>query len=58
LETLAAVGILRKHFPDLKVRVVNVVSLVTLQPHEEHPQGLRDRVFNSLFTTDKPVRHC
>jgi len=55
LETLAAVDILRKHLPDLKVRVVNVVDLMTLQPSEEHPHGLSDKDFDSLFTTDKPV---
>ena len=55
LETLAAVEILRRHFPDLKIRVVNVVDLMTLQSQEEHPHGLSDRDFDSLFTTDKPV---
>lgn len=55
LETLAAVGILRQEFPDLKVRVVNVVDLMRLQHMEEHPHGLSDRDFDSLFTTDKPV---
>ncbi len=55
LETLAAVEILRQHFPDLKVRVVNVVDLMTLQPQSEHPHGLSDKDFDSLFTTDKPV---
>ena len=55
LETLAAVDWLRKHFPDLKIRVVNVVDLMTLQPDTEHPHGLSDRDFDSLFTTDKPV---
>jgi xylulose-5-phosphate/fructose-6-phosphate phosphoketolase len=55
LETLAAVDILRKQIPDLKIRVVNVVDLMTLQPHEEHPHGLRDRDFDEIFTTDKPV---
>ncbi len=55
LETLAAVDVLRKHLPDLKVRVVNVVDLMTLQPREEHPHGLSDKDFDSLFTTDKPV---
>ncbi len=55
LETLAAVSILREHFPDLKVRVVNVVDLMTLQPPSEHPHGLPDSDFDSMFTTDKPV---
>ena len=55
METLAAVDFLRKHLPDLKVRVVNVVDLMTLQPKEEHPNGLSDREFDSLFTTDRPV---
>jgi xylulose-5-phosphate/fructose-6-phosphate phosphoketolase len=55
LETLAAVDLLREHIPDLKVRVINVVNLMTLQPKEEHPQGLSDRDFDSLFTTDKPI---
>ena len=55
LETLAAVSLLRKHLPDLSVRVVNVVDLMTLQPPGEHPHGLSDREFDSIFTTDKPV---
>jgi xylulose-5-phosphate/fructose-6-phosphate phosphoketolase len=55
LETLAAVDLLRRHVPDLKIRVVNVVDLMTLQPHEEHPHGLTDHDFDALFTTDKPV---
>ncbi|GLH80579.1 putative phosphoketolase [Bradyrhizobium sp. SSBR45G] len=55
LETLAAVDLLRKALPDLKIRVVNVVDLMTLQPETEHPHGLSDRDFDSLFTTDKPV---
>jgi xylulose-5-phosphate/fructose-6-phosphate phosphoketolase len=55
LETLAAVKLLHKHIPTLKVRVVNVVDLMTLQPHEEHPHGLTDREFDTLFTTDKPI---
>ena len=55
LETLAAVSILRKQFPALKVRVVNVVDLMTLQPETEHPHGLSDRDFDSLFTRDKPI---
>ncbi len=55
LETLAAVDFLRSHFPDLKIRVVNVVDLMTLQPQTEHPHGISDREFDSIFTTDKPV---
>jgi len=55
LETLAAVTLLRKHLPDLKVRVVNVVDLMTLQPQSQHPHGLSDADFDALFTTDKPV---
>jgi xylulose-5-phosphate/fructose-6-phosphate phosphoketolase len=55
LETLAAVDLLRQHFPDLKVRVVNVVDLMTLQPSSEHPHGLSDLEFDSMFTADKPV---
>jgi len=55
LETLAAVDILRQNFPDLKVRVVNVVDLMTLQPQSEHPHGLSDKDFDTLFTTNKPV---
>ena len=55
LETLAAVDLLRQQLPDLKVRVVNVVDLMTLQPREEHPHGLTDREFDGLFTTDKPI---
>jgi xylulose-5-phosphate/fructose-6-phosphate phosphoketolase len=55
LETLAAVDIMRQHFPDLKVRVVNVVDLMTLQPKSEHPHGLSDQEFDNIFTTDKPI---
>lgn len=55
LETLAAVEILYQQFPDLKVRVVNVVDLMTLQPESEHPHGLSDADFDALFTTDKPI---
>lgn len=55
LETLAAVDILRDKIPDLKIRVVNVVDLMTLQPSEEHPHGLKDRDFDDIFTTDKPI---
>ncbi|ARV57490.1 phosphoketolase [Nostocales cyanobacterium HT-58-2] len=55
METLAAVDILRQNFPDLKVRVVNVVDLMKLQPESEHPHGLSDKDFDSIFTTDKPI---
>ena len=55
LETLAAVEVLRKNFPDIKIRVVNVVDLMTLQTSLEHPHGISDREFDSIFTTDKPV---
>ena len=55
LETLAAVHILRERFPDLKIRVINVVDLMTLQPQSEHPHGLPDKEFDSLFTTNKPI---
>jgi xylulose-5-phosphate/fructose-6-phosphate phosphoketolase len=55
VETLAAVKILRQYEPDLKIRVVNVVDLMTLQPREEHPHGLSDKDFDSLFTATKPV---
>ncbi|HUY34631.1 MAG TPA: phosphoketolase family protein [Pirellulales bacterium] len=55
LETLAAVELLRRNVPELKLRVVNVVDLMTLQPASEHPHGLSDRDFDVLFTTDKPI---
>jgi len=55
LETLAATDLLRQHLPDLRVRVVNVVDLMRLQPPSEHPHGLPDAQFDALFTTDKPV---
>ncbi len=55
LETLAAVSILREHLPELKVRVVNVVDLMKLQPPLEHPHGLSEEEFDALFTTDKPI---
>ena len=55
LETLAAVDILRKNFKDLKIRVINVVDLMTIQAANEHPHSLTDKEFDSLFTTDKPV---
>jgi len=54
-ETLAAVDLLRRHLPELHVRVVNVVDLMKLQPDSEHPHGLSDRAFDSIFTLDKPV---
>ncbi len=55
LETLAAVDLLRQHVPDVKVRVVNVVDLMRLQPASEHPHGLSDTEFDALFTVDRPV---
>jgi len=55
LETLAAVAMLREQFPELRVRVVNVVDLMTLQPESEHPHGLSDRDFDTIFTRDKPI---
>ena len=55
LETLAAVSILHQQLPELKIRVINVVDLMKLQPQTEHPHGLSDADFDSLFTTDKPV---
>jgi xylulose-5-phosphate/fructose-6-phosphate phosphoketolase len=55
LETLAATALLREHLPDLKVRVVNVVDLMRLQPESEHPHGLSDAQFDALFTADRPV---
>jgi len=55
LETLAAVDLMRREVPGLKVRVVNVVDLMRLQPETEHPHGLSDRDFDTLFTTDRPV---
>jgi len=55
LETLAAVDLLRQHLPDLRVRVVNVVDLMRLQPDTEHPHGLSDRDFDTVFTVDKPI---
>src|ERR1017187_8390474 len=55
LETLAAVEMLRQHIPDLKIRVINIVDLMTLQSSTEHPHGLSDRDFDALFTKDKPV---
>jgi len=55
LETLAAADLLRQHFPDLLVRVINVVDLMRLEPDTEHPHGLSDRDFDALFTADRPV---
>jgi xylulose-5-phosphate/fructose-6-phosphate phosphoketolase len=55
VETLAAVELLYEHAPELRVRVINVVDLMTLQPREEHPDGLTDKDFDALFTTDKPI---
>ena len=55
LETLAAVTLLREHLPELKVRVVNVVDLMRLEPETEHPHGMSDAEFDALFTTDRPV---
>ena len=55
LEALAAVDLLRQHLPDLRIRFVNVVDLMTLQPASEHPHGLPDTEFDSMFTVDKPI---
>jgi xylulose-5-phosphate/fructose-6-phosphate phosphoketolase len=55
LETLAAAALLREHLPELKVRVVNVVDLMRLQPREEHPHGLSNAEFDTVFTTDRPI---
>ncbi|HET8564657.1 MAG TPA: phosphoketolase family protein, partial [Candidatus Binatia bacterium] len=55
LETLAAVDLLRSHVPDLRIRVINVVDLMKLQPPTEHPHGLSDKDFDALFTTEKPI---
>jgi xylulose-5-phosphate/fructose-6-phosphate phosphoketolase len=55
LEALAATALLRAHFDDLKIRFINVVDLLRLQPAGEHPHGLSDRDFDSLFTVDKPI---
>ena len=55
METLAAVAVLRTHVPGLRMRVVNVVDLMTLQPASEHPHGLPDEEFDALFTRDRPV---
>ena len=55
LETLAAVDLLHRYVPELRIRVINVVDLMTLQPREEHPHGLTDKDFDTLFTTEKPI---
>jgi xylulose-5-phosphate/fructose-6-phosphate phosphoketolase len=55
VEILAAVTILNKHLPDLKIRVINVVDLMVLEPESEHPHGLTNEDFDALFTKDKPV---
>ena len=55
LETLAAVQLLRQHLPEIKIRVINVVDLMTLQPQSEHPHGLSDKDFDVLFTEDRPI---
>ena len=55
LETLAAVDLLHRHLPKLKIRVINIVNLMRLQPQSEHPHGLSDKEFDALFTTDKPI---
>lgn len=55
LETLAAVSLLRKFAPELKIRVINIVDLMTLLPEKEHPHGLTDRAFDALFTKDRPI---
>ena len=55
LETLAAVEMLRQQLPELKIRVIGVVNLMTLQPQTEHPHGLSDKDFDVLFTKDKPI---
>ena len=55
LESLAATAMLRAHFPDLKLRFINIVDLFKLQPRSEHPHGLPDRDFDALFTIDRPI---
>jgi xylulose-5-phosphate/fructose-6-phosphate phosphoketolase len=55
VETIAAVALLREYLPELKVRVINIVDLMALQPQEEHPHGLSNRDFDALFTVDRPV---
>ncbi|NLO48331.1 MAG: phosphoketolase family protein [Clostridiales bacterium] len=58
IETLAAVTILREHLPELKIRVVNIVDLMKLQPAEEHPHGMKDSRYDMIFTKDKPIIFC
>jgi xylulose-5-phosphate/fructose-6-phosphate phosphoketolase len=55
METLAAAMLLREYVPDIRIRVVNVVDLMALQPHSEHPHGLRDDAFDAMFTRDRPI---
>ena len=55
METLATVDLIRRHVPGLRIRVVNVVDLMTLQPESEHPHGLSDDAFDALFTRDRPI---
>jgi xylulose-5-phosphate/fructose-6-phosphate phosphoketolase len=55
MEALAAVDLLRQHLPDLRVRFINVLDLMRIQPDSEHPHGMSDSEFDTLFTTDKPV---
>ncbi|MCC7184292.1 MAG: phosphoketolase family protein [Rhodocyclaceae bacterium] len=55
LEVLAAIDLLRRHLPDLRIRMINVVDLMTLQPREEHPHGLSEAEFDTLFTVDRPI---
>jgi xylulose-5-phosphate/fructose-6-phosphate phosphoketolase len=55
LETVAATALLRRHLPHLRVRVVNIVDLMRLQPEREHPHGLPETEFDSLFTTSRPI---
>ena len=55
LEVLAAIDLLRRHLPELRIRMINVVDLMTLQPREEHPHGLSDAEFDTLFTVDRPI---
>jgi len=55
METLAAVDFLRQHLPDIKIRVINVVDLMVLQPPSEHPHGISDKDYEGIFTPDKPI---
>jgi xylulose-5-phosphate/fructose-6-phosphate phosphoketolase len=55
LEAMAAVDLLRRHLPDVRIRFVNVVDIMRLQPHTEHPHGMTDEDFDALFTTDRPI---